>query len=62
MPRYGIEPPKNLDINGLYAVFPPDITSIPDRIPDKKINARAEIRGGGGRTLVNVAVVPRQIH
>jgi len=35
VPRDGIEPPKNLDINGLDAVFPPDFTSIPDKIPDK---------------------------
>ena len=51
MPRDGIEPPKNLDINGLDTVFHPDFTSIPDKIPDKKIDASAEIRGGGGKLL-----------
>ena len=39
MPRDGVEPSKNLDINGLDAVFSTDFTSIPDKIPDKKINA-----------------------
>jgi hypothetical protein len=36
VPRDGIEPPKNLDMNGLDAVFASHITSIPDKIPDKK--------------------------
>ena len=35
VPRDGIEPPKNLDINGLLAVFEHQSTSFPDRIPDK---------------------------
>ena len=39
VPRDGIEPPKNLDINGLDTAFCPDFTSIPDKIPDKKIDA-----------------------
>ena len=51
VPRDGIEPPKNLDINGLSTVFPPHFTLIPDKIPDKKIDASAEIRGGGGKLL-----------
>ena len=38
VPRDGIEPPKNLDINSLDAVFRSDFTSIPDKIPDNKIN------------------------
>jgi hypothetical protein len=62
VPRDGIEPPKNLDINGLYTVFLSHFTLIPDKIPDKKIDASAEIRGGGGVTLVTILVVPRQIH
>jgi len=37
VPRDGIEPPKNLDINGLDAVALLHFTSIPDKIPDKKI-------------------------
>ena len=36
VPRDGIEPPKTLDINGLDIVFKLEITSIPDKIPDKK--------------------------
>ena len=36
VPRDGIEPPKNLHINGLDAALDQDITSIPDKIPDKK--------------------------
>ena len=36
VPRDGIEPPKNLDINALDAVFASYITLIPDKIPDKK--------------------------
>ena len=39
VPRDGIEPPKSLDINGLDTVVFPDFTLIPDKIPDKKINA-----------------------
>ena len=39
VPRDGIEPPKNLDINGLDTAFNSDFTSIPDKIPDKKIKA-----------------------
>ena len=39
VPRDGIEPPKNLDINGLDTAFYPDFTPIPDKIPDKKIDA-----------------------
>jgi hypothetical protein len=35
VPRDGIEPLKNLDINALDTVFYSDITSIPDKIPDK---------------------------
>ena len=31
VPRDGIEPPKNLDINGLDTVFHPNFTSIPDK-------------------------------
>ena len=40
---------ENLDINGLDTAFCPDFTSIPDKIPDKKINAGAEIRSGAGK-------------
>jgi hypothetical protein len=39
VPRDGIEPPKNLDINGLDTASNSDFTSIPDKIPDKKIKA-----------------------
>jgi len=39
VPRDGIEPPTNLDLNGLVADFHKDFTLIPDKIPDKKIDA-----------------------
>jgi hypothetical protein len=39
VPRDGIEPPNNLDINGLDTALNSDFTSIPDKIPDKKIKA-----------------------
>ena len=52
VPRDGIEPPKNLDLNGLDAAVFPDSTSIPDKIPDKKIDAWVEIRGGAGKLLL----------
>ena len=37
VPRDGIEPPKNLDINGLFTVFGSQFTSFPDKIPDRKM-------------------------
>jgi len=51
VPRDGIEPPKNLDINGLDTIFSRDITSIPDKIPDKnhEILSRNSGRGGENR-------------
>ena len=37
VPRDGIEPPKNTDIIGLFAVFDRQLTSFPDKIPDRKM-------------------------
>lgn len=51
VPRDGIEPPKNLDINGLDTAFCADSTSIPDKIPDKTRKTRAETRAGEATLL-----------